>query len=998
MTKAFRILLLQLSLLLVFAVAHAVPGVTFYSTTGPAGGSASTLAVDAAGNSYVTGTTSPFAGVFVTKLSPTGAVVWTRTYGADAEAGASRGISVTENGDVYIGGTISNGGQLDGLIVKYDKDGVFQWDAFFNGLSSSDDEFFAIGADEFGSVYATGYVDSGPATDLDMVTAKFDSDGNFQWAKSFDRSDGVGFSSDVGLVLRLDTSGNVIVSGNTDYIDFNTQTDHQHVAILKYAPNGAIVGQSVVQLGTEDFCRSLSIGKGGDIYLEMQSLKSSIRQFATIKFNSVLIESWRKQFNGGVFNIPTNIHADVNTDHSIAVGYAQDSSGKIFLTGVLYDQDGNQLADLKVLGFDDTANDLARVRFGSDGNFYITGRVGTSSHLLRTMKFASNGQLIWTLDSSTGNPAISNIAMGDNGDVFVCGTVATSTPVLVVRYRQVITQDDGPFNVPANGSLNVAAAQGVLANDFYITSDTTINIVSAPAHGSASLLQNGSFSYVPSSNYAGPDSFTYTAKKGAVSSTSMVTLNVQSTLMGLSLSVSSVSGGSSFTGTVTVSAPPSQASGPFTINLAYSSTALHGPATVSIPVASKSATFTVTSDVVDKNETDNITASFNGKTVSAPVTILAAALSNLTFDNASVFGGSTITGTVTLAAAAGPGGATIDLTNSAPHATLSASSVTIPQGSAAGKFTITTTAVSADETGTVTASYRGTTLSRTIKILAPQMSAFTITPSPVAPSATTTGKVTLKGGIPSGGVPVSLTYSAHTSGPSSVTVGTSGTASFTITTKATTTSVTESVIAKAGGTQLSASITITPLALASLSISPTSMYGSYDAKATVTMNLPAPSAGADVKINTTSYLFMPTTVHVAAGAKTAQFTVGSKAVSASLARTFSVTYGSVTKSTSITLKPIAVSSLKISPSIVHGGTASKGYVTLLTKAGTRSVPVTVKSSNSAVASVPTTATAGPGSNQAIFNIMTHAVATTTDVTITVSIGSSTKTAIIRVIP
>src|SRR3712207_9307034 len=43
---------------------------------------------------------------------------------------------------------------------------------------------------------------------------------------------------------------------------------------------------------------------------------------------------------------------------------------------------------------------------------------------------------------------------------------------------------------------------------------TLFRSVSAPAHGTVTIDASGSFTYVPRTNYNGPDSFTYTAGDG----------------------------------------------------------------------------------------------------------------------------------------------------------------------------------------------------------------------------------------------------------------------------------------------------------------------------------------------------------------------------------------------------------------------------------------------------------------------------------------------------
>ena len=95
-----------------------------------------------------------------------------------------------------------------------------------------------------------------------------------------------------------------------------------------------------------------------------------------------------------------------------------------------------------------------------------------------------------------------------------------------------------PINVPpvaAADSYSVAedtalavAAPGVLANDLDPDGDPlAAMLASGPSHGTVSLSANGSFTYTPSAEYSGADSFTYRASDGAATSAAtLVTIAV----------------------------------------------------------------------------------------------------------------------------------------------------------------------------------------------------------------------------------------------------------------------------------------------------------------------------------------------------------------------------------------------------------------------------------------------------------------------------------------
>ncbi len=70
-----------------------------------------------------------------------------------------------------------------------------------------------------------------------------------------------------------------------------------------------------------------------------------------------------------------------------------------------------------------------------------------------------------------------------------------------------------------NTTLTVNAATGVLANDSDPDGDPiTAALVTNPTNGMVTLNTDGSFTYTPNANFSGPDSFTYMASDGVLSS------------------------------------------------------------------------------------------------------------------------------------------------------------------------------------------------------------------------------------------------------------------------------------------------------------------------------------------------------------------------------------------------------------------------------------------------------------------------------------------------
>ncbi|KAA0073136.1 tandem-95 repeat protein, partial [Mycolicibacterium sp. P9-64] len=100
--------------------------------------------------------------------------------------------------------------------------------------------------------------------------------------------------------------------------------------------------------------------------------------------------------------------------------------------------------------------------------------------------------------------------------------------ITAVNDAPVATNDN--FTTGEDGPLTVGAAAGVLGNDTDIDSSTLTVVnpgTTTTAHGSVVLNVDGSFTYSPTANFFGTDSFTYRATDGTtVSDLATVTITI----------------------------------------------------------------------------------------------------------------------------------------------------------------------------------------------------------------------------------------------------------------------------------------------------------------------------------------------------------------------------------------------------------------------------------------------------------------------------------------
>ena len=126
---------------------------------------ATAIAIDGAGNAYVTGYSYGSVGYdYATiKYNSAGQQQWARRYDGPAHADdVANAISVDGSGSVYVtGGSYGSGSSLDYATIKYDTSGQQQWVRRYDGPASYDDEATAMAVDGSGDVYVTGRSCSG---------------------------------------------------------------------------------------------------------------------------------------------------------------------------------------------------------------------------------------------------------------------------------------------------------------------------------------------------------------------------------------------------------------------------------------------------------------------------------------------------------------------------------------------------------------------------------------------------------------------------------------------------------------------------------------------------------------------------------------------------------------------------------------------------------------------------------------------------------------------
>src|SRR5688572_28735960 len=95
----------------------------------------------------------------------------------------AQSIAVDASGNVYVTGSTGFFTESDYATIKYYPAGVMLWEARYNGPRNALDEAWALTLDADGNVYVTGA--STGLSSLDYATIKYNSAGVLQWVARF---------------------------------------------------------------------------------------------------------------------------------------------------------------------------------------------------------------------------------------------------------------------------------------------------------------------------------------------------------------------------------------------------------------------------------------------------------------------------------------------------------------------------------------------------------------------------------------------------------------------------------------------------------------------------------------------------------------------------------------------------------------------------------------------------------------------------------------------
>lgn len=372
----------------------------------------------------------------------------------------AKSMVVDPSGNSFVVGTSWNGSNFDIVTMKFDPNGNQVWATSYNGPGNGYDEARAIVTDASGNVYVTGY-SAGASANYDVVTVMYNASGVQQWAS---RYNGTANGFDEGYDIAIDASGNVYVTGGTV-----TTTSNANYITIKY--NNAGVQQwatvySNTSSSTQIECAyAITLDGSNNVYVTGSSYGASAsdNDIATVKYNNAGVQQWVSRYNGpgSVFDAGNDIITDASSN-VIVCGYARDLVGTTnysYVTLKINSAGTQQWASI----YDGPANDYDvanALTLTPAGNIAVTGRslgLTSTAEDMATLLYDPAGNMIWARRYDGGEVNYDEgfaIAADSSNRIFVTGYSykgASNNDYITIKYE---ANGDTSWIVRYNGTGN----------------------------------------------------------------------------------------------------------------------------------------------------------------------------------------------------------------------------------------------------------------------------------------------------------------------------------------------------------------------------------------------------------------------------------------------------------------------------------------------------------------------------------------------------------------
>ncbi len=400
--------------------------------------------------------------MFLVKYDSCGNFKWAKQAGGNSDTRGT-GLAVDAAGNVYVSGyssadTVSFGAlklitkeYIDAFVVKYDANGIAQWAR--QGTGDYHDRAYGVAVDASNNVYLTGtfsstYVRFGNDSirnrnsDDDIFIVKYDNSGTVQWLRG-----GTGDYDDQPFGIGTDANGNIYVGGTfgSSYIRFGTDSLALHgyydIFVVKYNSNGAEQWLKTAGAGDDDEAMGLATDAAGNTYItgfigynstvafgthSITNPNSSLASFIA-KYDAGGTAQWAKkgQGNSYTFSFGRDITLDLNGDPYI-IGYSDSDSLNLGAVTIY-----NNSITAGNGGGGDTLYDVFVAKYKTNGNLAWARSAGGTGHDFgRAITTHGNNNAYIVGEYMSPSIVLAGITLTSSnpmGDAFISNNIAASS-------------------------------------------------------------------------------------------------------------------------------------------------------------------------------------------------------------------------------------------------------------------------------------------------------------------------------------------------------------------------------------------------------------------------------------------------------------------------------------------------------------------------------------------------------------------------------------------
>ncbi|MFZ1459727.1 MAG: SBBP repeat-containing protein [Ignavibacteria bacterium] len=400
-------------------------------------------AVDKFGNYIVAGSSENSADYdyVVLKYNTSGNLLLSRRYNSPVNRyDYLTDMVLDDSGIIYVTGESqveATGGDLDWITIKYKPNGDTAWIRSFEWTGGGPDEPYSIALDKKNNIFITGFCLASSPNGRDMVTAKYNYNGDLQWAKGYSSKNN---GSDWGYAVVVDDSNNVYSSG------YGSIPEGNEIVTIKYNSNGDQIWIRKFPTLGGDYLRPVKSAKDkyDNIIVNGYYYPGEQYAFNTIKYNKNGDLLWNRYYKGaGNLNFCFALCTDSSANVYVAGRNTSTGTGNDFLT-IKYNEFGDT-SWIRIYdgGFEqgDEVHDMIVDIFG---NVYTTGKTdsldGTANYL--TMKYDSSGNIKWIKKYGIGvyNEIPYCISLDNSSNIIVSGNnriTSNNSAIRTIKYSLI---------------------------------------------------------------------------------------------------------------------------------------------------------------------------------------------------------------------------------------------------------------------------------------------------------------------------------------------------------------------------------------------------------------------------------------------------------------------------------------------------------------------------------------------------------------------------------